>query len=258
MKPAVVLLHSSMSSKSQWLPLKAQLEASWRCIAVDLQGYGAAPFPSDAGEGYQHTLAHEVDAVMATVAARLEPGEAFHLVGHSFGGVCALHLARRLPERVQSLTLFEPVAFHLLPPSHPAREEIVAVTDSIKAAASERDATRVFIDYWNRAGAFDDAPHSAQDKMAAQIAKVLLDFQALLGEPATLADLGMLTMPSLVMAGERSPASTRLLVEALAAALPNATTTSTRGGHMAPITHGDAVNPLIASFLASQTADAQQ
>lgn len=251
MKPAVVLLHSSMSSRAQWLPLMAALEASHRCIAVDLQGYGAAPFPADAdaGNGYLHTLGHEVDAVMTTVAAHLAPGESFHLIGHSFGGACALHLARRLPQRVLSLTLFEPVAFHLLPQQHPARSEIVTVIAGIDASASARDATRIFIDYWNRTGAFDAAPESAQAKMVAQIAKVRLDFQALLGDAATLADLSMLTMPSMVLSGERSPASTRLLAEQLAAALPAASAVQTRGGHMGPITHADAVNPAIIGFL---------
>ena len=256
MKPAVVLLHSSMSSKSQWSSLKAQLGDAYRCIAVDLLGYGASPFPAtaDAAEDYTHTLAHEVDAIIAAIASELEPGEAFHLIGHSFGGACALHMARRMPQRVLSLTLFEPVAFHLLPAQHPAKMEIVNVVGGIQACASDRDATRIFIDYWNRPGAFDDAPHGAQEKMVAQIAKVRLDFQALLGEPATLADLSMLTMPSLVMAGERSPASTRLLVEQLGAALPNATTVQTRGGHMGPITHGDAVNPAIVNFVSGAEA----
>lgn len=251
MKPAVVLLHSSMSSKSQWLPLKERLAGAYRCIGVDLLGYGASPFPAKAQreDGYAHTLAHEVDAVIATLASRLEPGEAFHLIGHSFGGACALHMARRMPQRVLSLALFEPVAFHLLPAQDAAYREIVDVVGGIAASASDRDATRVFIDYWNRAGAFDDAPPAAQDKMIGQIAKVRLDFQALLGEAAGMDDLAALTMPALVMAGQRSPASTRSLVEQLAAALPNASALQTRGGHMGPITHGDAVNPAIAAFL---------
>ncbi|MYN25899.1 alpha/beta fold hydrolase [Duganella levis] len=258
MKPAVVLLHSSMSSKSQWLPLKAQLGDDYRCIAVDLQGYGASPFPADAGADYVHTLAHEVDAVVAAISSRLEPGEAFHLIGHSFGGACALHMARRMPQRVQSLTLFEPVAFHLLPAAHPAKAEIVGVVERIKASAADRDATRIFIDYWNRAGAFDAAPESAQAKMAAQIAKVKLDFQALLGEPATLDDLSMLTMPSLVMAGAHSPASTRLLVEQLSVSLPNASALTTPTAHMGPITHADVVNPLIVNFLSGAEVAAEQ
>jgi pimeloyl-ACP methyl ester carboxylesterase len=257
MKPAVVLLHSSMSSKAQWSDLTAQLDAGFRCIAVDLLGYGASPFPADVDAGYTHTLAHEVDAVNAAIASRLEPGEAFHLIGHSYGGASALHMARCMPERVLSLTLFEPVAFHLLADEHPARAEIVSVVACINASASDRDATRIFIDYWNRAGAFDAAPPAAQDKMTGMIAKVKLDFQALLGEQATLADLSALTMPSLVMSGLNSPASTRLLAEALAAALPDATALQTRGGHMGPITHGAVVNPAIVNFLAGAevTAD---
>lgn len=253
MKPAIVLLHSSMSSKAQWAPLVEQLTPDFRCIPLDLLGYGAAPYPPGAGQGeaYTHTLADEADAI----AARLAPDEPFHLVGHSFGGVCALHLARRMPERVLTLTLYEPVAFHLVPEQDAARSEIVAVVDDILACATDRDATRVFIDYWNLPGSFDAAPASAQDKMIAQIAKVKLDFQALLGEPVALADLATLTMPALVLSGQHSPASTRSLAAQLAAALPNARALQTRGGHMGPITHGDAINPTIAAFVRGQDLD---
>nr|WP_315394308.1 alpha/beta hydrolase [uncultured Duganella sp.] len=255
MKPAIVLLHSSMSSKAQWAPLVDQLAPDFRCIPLDLLGYGGAPFPPRAGHGeaYTHTLAHEADAVAAAIAAPLAQDEPFHLVGHSFGGVTALHLARRMPERVLSLVLFEPVAFHLLPAADAARAEIVGVTERILACDTDRDATRIFIDYWNRPGSFDAAPASAQDKMVAQIAKVRLDFEALLGEPVTLAELATLTMPALVLSGQHSPASTRSLAAQLAAALPNARAQQTRGGHMGPITHPDAVNPAIAAFLRGQT-----
>ena len=41
-------------------------------------------------------------------------GEAVHIVGHSYGGTVALEAARSLGRRTRSLTLIEPVAFHLL------------------------------------------------------------------------------------------------------------------------------------------------
>jgi pimeloyl-ACP methyl ester carboxylesterase len=246
-RPAVVLLHSSMSSRGQWAELSAQLASQFRCIAVDLLGYGQSPFPSDIDGAY--TLAHEVDAVNAAIASRLEPGESFHLVGHSYGGATALRLARQMPQRVLSLTVFEPVAFHLLPATDPARQEIEAVVARITAAPSERDATRIFLDYWNRDGAFDAMPAPLQDKFTAQIAKVKLDFQALLGEPAPLSAMARLTMPALVLSGLNSPLSTRRLAAQLAGALPNASAMQTQGGHMGPITHGAVVNPLIAAFL---------
>lgn len=246
-RPAVVLLHSSMSSRTQWSALIAQMEDSFRCTAVDLLGYGKSPFPDDGASAF--TLAHEVDAVNAAIAAKLAPGEPFHLVGHSYGGATALRMARQMRERVLSLAVFEPVAFHLLPVDDAARVEIEQVVADIAGAATPRDATRIFIDYWNYPGVFDTLPGAQQDRFVAQIAKVKLDFQALLGEPATLADLAQLDMPALVMSGLDSPASTRRLAARLAAALPNASALQTEGGHMAPITHADVVNPLVAAFL---------
>jgi pimeloyl-ACP methyl ester carboxylesterase len=253
LRPAVVLLHSSMSSRAQWAELTAQLETQFRCIAVDLQGYGKSPFPDVDGA---YTLAHETDAVNAAIAARLEPGEPFHLVGHSYGGATALRMARTMRSRVLSLAVFEPVAFHLLPASDVARREIESVVAGIQAAASEREATRQFLNYWNGAGAFEAMPSALQDKFTAQIGKVKLDFQALLGEQASLADLAGMELPVLVLSGRNSPLSTRRLAEQLAAALPNASASQTKGGHMAPITHGAAVNPLIAAFLAGAEVDA--
>ena len=49
MKPAIVLLHSSMSSKAQWATLVEQLTPDFRCIPLDLLGYGTAPYPPGAG-----------------------------------------------------------------------------------------------------------------------------------------------------------------------------------------------------------------
>ena len=48
MKPAIVLLHSSMSSKAQWATLVDQLAPDFRSIPLDLLGYGAAPYPQGA------------------------------------------------------------------------------------------------------------------------------------------------------------------------------------------------------------------
>lgn len=247
-RPAVVLLHSSMSSKGQWAELMTQHQASYRFLAVDLLGYGKSPFPTGADTHF--SLAHEVDAVNAAIAGKLAPGEPFHLIGHSYGGATALRLARQLRARVLSLAVFEPVAFHLLPADDPARIEIDKVIAAIHSAAGAQDAARTFIDYWNRAGAFDALPEAQQLRFAAQIAKVKLDFQALLSEPATLADMAALDMPALVLSGARSPQSTRRVAEHLAAALPNGSAVQTQGGHMAPITHATAINSLLAAFLA--------
>lgn len=252
--PAVVLLHSSLSSRNQWSALMAAHAEQYRFIAIDMLGYGKSAFPTEAAEaGY--TLAHEADAVAAALASHLDAGEPFHLVGHSYGGATALRLARQLRGRVLSLTLFEPVAFHLLQRDDAARREIEAFAASIAAADAEADATRIFIDYWNRPGVFDALPDNQRQRFMSQIAKVKLDFVALLGEPATLADASELDVPALVMAGRKGPSSTRRVAEQLAAALPNGSFLETAGGHMAPITDAEAVNEAIIGFLSACTAD---
>lgn len=237
-----------MSSQSQWNRLVAREGGRFRFVAVDLLGYGRAPspFPLET-DGF--TLGHEVDAVMAAIAAHVDTHEPLHLVGHSYGGATALRLARNLGARVRSLCVFEPVAFHLLPQQAPARLEVRALVAAIDAAPSRLDGARAFIDYWNAAGTFDALPESQQARFAAQIDKVRLDFRALLGEPATLADCAQLQMPALVLSGSASPRSTRDLAALLAGALPNGGSAQVAGGHMAPITHADAVNELIARFL---------
>jgi pimeloyl-ACP methyl ester carboxylesterase len=250
-RPAVVLLHSSMSSRSQWAALTSDHERSFRFIALDLLGYGKAPFP-DASTHAGFSLAHEVEAVRAALATQLDADEAFHLVGHSYGGATALRLARTVPERIRSLTLFEPVAFHLLDPTDPGRIEVCDVVAAIEAALTPEDATRIFIDYWNGTGAFDAMPAPLRERFTAQVAKVKLDFAALLGEPATLDDMRAIAVPALVLSSRAGPASTRAVAARLAAALPRASTRQTPGGHMAPITHAADVNAEIVRFLAGQ------
>ncbi len=247
-RPAVVLLHSSMSSRSQWAALMTEHAARYRFVALDLLGYGKAPFPVAATHA-DFALAHEVEAVRTMLASELGDNEPFHLVGHSYGGATALQLARRLPGRVLSLALFEPVAFHLLEATDPARIEIAAVIAGIEGAATPAAATRAFLDYWNGAGAFDAMPAPLRERFAAQIAKVRLDFVALMNEPSTLHDMTALDVPALVLSGSAAPVSTRAVAARLAAALPRARTVQTPGGHMAPVTHAADVNRAITAFL---------
>ena len=77
-------------------------------IAPDLLGSGAnPPWPDEK----LFDLSEDVDAIEALVE-RL--GEPVHLVGHSYGGLLALKLARRDPSRIRSLTAYDPVAFGVL------------------------------------------------------------------------------------------------------------------------------------------------
>lgn len=239
----VVLLHSSLSSSSQWLSLVKLLQPHFLCINIDLLGYGAA---SQVVDPDNYTLDTEVDRVMDIVNS--ETGEAkFHLVGHSFGGAIGLRLARQVGHRLLSLVMYEPVAFHLLDKQGDGYKEIMAVTAALQGNSATEDA-RTFVDYWNHPGFFDTMPGKVQQLFAVKMDKVMLDFKGLIGQSYTLDDCDLTNCRVLVVEGKSSRLSAKTLVRQLVVQLPNAEHQVFDGGHMAPLTN-DGVAQLIAGFL---------
>ena len=135
----VVLLHSSMSSKGQWRELIQRMRDCYRLIAIDLHGYGDTSLPQSAD---CFALDDEVRLVESVLTSALQTGQRFHLVGHSYGGVVALQLAQRQPQRVRSLSLFEPIPFHLLTDRDPGVAELHTVRRQIEASLKSDDALR--------------------------------------------------------------------------------------------------------------------
>jgi len=247
----VVLLHSSMSSKSQWNRLIKQLDPSVKIIALDLYGYGDTPMPVQNAE---FSLANEVELVLSTVDQQIGPDVAFHLIGHSYGGATSLRLAFENQHRIKSLALFEPVAFYLLDQDETAYQEVNTIVEKIKREIKQdqRQATRSFIDYWSGAGAFAAMPAETQAALIKQIDKVCLDFQALMNDPLRLHHLHVLQFPVCLIKGKSSPLSSRRVAEKLAQSIQNIQCHEVEGGHMAPITHAAAVNEVLAAFVHHQ------
>jgi pimeloyl-ACP methyl ester carboxylesterase len=243
--PLVTLLHCSLGSRQQWRALTRLLDADFRVLAPDLYGYGETPLPEPA---QPFDLSREA-ALVRTLLDRVAPaGEPVHLVGHSYGGATALRLAWETPERVASLTLFEPVAFHLLAPDDPALLPMLAVRAEMERQAGRQRpdlAVACFIDYWNGPGAFAAASSKSRQHFCAGLGKLLLDFQGLLGDPLRLVDLRALTVPVQLLAGRASQPPALRVVEQLATTLPDCRLHWVSGGHMAPVSQAAEVNALI-------------
>ena len=192
---------------------------------------------------------------MRSVLGRL--GEPVHLIGHSYGGAVALHIARTRPEMLRSLTLIEPSAFHLLRGGDAidaaALREITEVAAQAKCALLSGDylgGFGRFVDYWSGPGSWAAMPADRREGFARQLAKVTLDFHAILGEPAELEDVWHMTTPTLLVQGGCTKLPSRCVVHRLRAALPEATFRVVQGaGHMLPVTHRDQVNALVAAHL---------
>lgn len=247
--PAIVLLHSSMASKSQWKTLMEHMRATHRLIAIDLHGYGDNGMP-ECRDGF--SLGDEVELVQTKLSRVLAADEPYHLVGHSFGGGVALRLAHADPQRIRSLCLYEPTAFHLLERRHPALEEISHVARAAEGGVrrgEHGDATALFIDYWSSKGAFAAMPPSRQALFASLLPKVPLDFQALMNDPHRASDYRHTAPASCVITGRNSPHCVHAIASVLAATLPHCETTEIAAGHMGPLTHPGLVNPIIEEFI---------
>jgi pimeloyl-ACP methyl ester carboxylesterase len=101
--PDVVLLHGLTGDLSIWLLCQAiqRLSASYRVTAFDLRGHGYTDVPPAGYTSADH--AADLFGLLDALGA-----ERAHVVGHSFGGVIALHAAVLAPERVASVTLSDP------------------------------------------------------------------------------------------------------------------------------------------------------
>src|SRR5262245_65154527 len=136
-----------------WAPAIDALKPKFRVVAPDLIGYGRTESWVD---GHDFTA----DDELCLLEPLLPRGAPVHVVGHSYGGLVALHLALAGRIALRSLTLIEPVAFFLLPHAgaHEAWSEIRELGDGYaqRIASGETEAAwRQFIDYRAGRGAWD-------------------------------------------------------------------------------------------------------
>jgi pimeloyl-ACP methyl ester carboxylesterase len=244
----VVLLHSSASTAGQWRDLAEQLSQRYHVIAPDLYGYGG----TQRWPGQRPFLLDCEAQIILELIERL--GHRVHLVGHSYGGAVALHVARVRHSLLRSLTLIEPAAFHLLRGiDSAALAEIVQLAGSV-ARALEQGAYLAgfesFFDYWNGPDALRQLPAHKRQAMAAHLVKIGLEFHATLNESARLEDFRSLWVPTLLLRGTRSPLPTRRICQLLEPILPHAQGSTIAGaGHMSPLTHHEQVNALICEHI---------
>lgn len=241
---AVVLAHCSAGSHREWSTLVPRLDR-YRVIAPDLIGYGSSErWPANA------TLPPMVDVRVLVTLAALSPRR-IHLVGHSYGAAVALDAARVLGARVASLTLIEPVSFHLLRAAGRIGEwhEIHAVGEKIIRAMRnrrERAAAAAFMGYWIGRWSWWMMDPRARERTIAAMSKVAAEFEALDGRSSALGEYRDVYAPTRLVVGGRTRQPTRVIVEELLALLPAATVRVVPdAGHMSPVTHPREVNDLV-------------
>ena len=254
--PPVMLVPSSVSGARQWRRLIDDLKADFHVRAVNLFGYGRTPpWPM----GTPQTLEDQARLVETALPAGHEP---ICLVGHSFGGAVAMKVAARLSGRVVRLVLLETNPFYLLKQAGrtEAFAEVMELRDCVKSFGARGEwaiAGERFADYWAGAGSWQAMTPERRAAFAEAMKPNFSEWNAVMEETTPIAQLArLLPRETLVASDPDTALPVRALNSLLRQACPHWTYVNFTGGHMAPLTRPDLINPLVRSFLQSQDAAA--
>ena len=252
----VIALHCSGAGPGQWRQLGELLGTAHALAAPEHYGCDrTGPWTGS----HAFTLADEAARTIELIDRSTRK---VHLVGHSYGGGVALHIALARPDHIASLSLYEPSAFHLLKTMGGSGAEAFAEIELITATTARcvttgnyGGAAAAFVDYWSGAGTWASLRPSVQGALTRWILKAPLDFHALIEEPTPARAYTALDFPVLVMRGEHAPRPTRQIAGILTSLLPDAQLSVVAGaGHMGPLTHAAAVSEEIAAHIRAAEA----
>ncbi|WP_424939112.1 alpha/beta fold hydrolase [Aliiroseovarius sp. S253] len=237
-----LFIHCSLAHSGAWRGVRTVLGDYMTSLAYDLPGHGRSADWDGQGD-YQDAATH----VALELLARRAQGPV-DLVGHSFGGTIALRVAQIAPSKVRSLTLFEPVLFTTAK-DDPAYAENHRYMNGVFAeamrAGDRMEAARLFNCQWGGDAGWEALPARLKQDMADRIHLIpagrSVTHEDVHGQVAPGA-LEKVTLPVLLLEGQRSPDLVRAVHDRMQARFPNVSRKVISGaGHMGPISHSSDV-----------------
>ncbi|SMR70720.1 Pimeloyl-ACP methyl ester carboxylesterase [Aliiroseovarius halocynthiae] len=241
-----LFIHCSLAHSGAWRAVRAALGRDLTSLAYDLPGHGRSADWDGQGD-YQDAATQ----VALELLSRHAQGPV-DLVGHSFGGTIALRVAQMVPNKVRSLTLFEPVLFTAAK-DHPAYADNHRYMNGVFAdamrAGDRMEAARLFNCQWGGDAGWDALPARLKQDMADRIHLIpagrSVTHEDRHGQVAPGA-LENVTLPVLLLEGQHSPDLVRAVHDQMQARFPNVRRQVIAGaGHMGPISHAQEVSTSI-------------
>jgi pimeloyl-ACP methyl ester carboxylesterase len=212
--PPLLLIHGSLADYRAWAQQLPSFAASYRTMAVSLRHC----FPERwDGRGNDFSVPRHAADLAAFIAGRSMGS--VHVVGHSRGGAVALALAFAYRELVSSLVLADPGGLEALLPDTDEGEQMAMESAAMFADLREHLGRG---DHDGAARAFAEAlgGEGAWDRRTPEQKQMLLDNIATgpaCAERPRFArvQLASLTVPMLLVTGERSPSRHTLMLAEL-------------------------------------------
>jgi pimeloyl-ACP methyl ester carboxylesterase len=235
----LVLVHGSLSTAEEWLPVAIELASRHSCYLVDRRGRGRS----------EDSSSYSLDKEREDIQAVLEiAGPSASLLGHSYGGICAIETANRFP--VARLILYEPPL--------PIRGTVVgpAFADVRSAVADGRieDGLTVFLRDLVKVSADELAGLKSSPEwqpMIALMPSCVRECEVIQGMTHGVARFSRMKTPTLLLLGTATAKHHVEATRALENTLANARVVEFPGhGHFANLTATGAVAGAIAAFLA--------
>lgn len=237
--PAVVLSNSLGSTHRMWDAQLGPLEQRFRVVRYDTRGHGASPVP--AGPYRIDDLADDVLGLLDRLGI-----ERAHLVGLSLGGMTAMRLAARNPERVDRLALL--CTAPALPPASAWAERAATVRAQGVGAIAESVVARWFTP--NYLMAHPDVRAEAQRMVANTPAEGYAGCCAAIAELDLYQDLSAITAPTLAIAGADDPSTPPATLADIADRITGARLLVVpRSAHLANAEQADIVTPALIEHL---------
>jgi pimeloyl-ACP methyl ester carboxylesterase len=215
--PPLVVVHGGLADHTRWRPLLPYLEPHFTVHAIDRRGRGAS------GDSPAYALGREFEDVAAVVDAVAHNDGPVSLYGHSHGGIVAFGAAP-LTSNIRNLVLYEgwpvpnPDVF-ALPAGLDARMDALLATgdrDGVvelifreieQMSDEDMEAFRAAPSWPGRVAAAHTITRELRGELTAQL------------DPKLAATI---TVPVLLVTGEKSADPAKADIEAVAAALPDA------------------------------------
>jgi len=245
--PVAVLLHAFPCDGRMWLPqAEALAQAGWRCLVVDLPGFGRSqPLP---GPPSVEAVAERIVVELALLGV-----DRCALAGVSLGGYVAMAVVRAHPEIVAALALCDTKASADSDTALANRERLASAVDEDPANVGRILEQAVLPGLLGRT-TFAERPEVVQQVRSwlheAAPTSVAWYQRAMAHRPDSHDALAQAGLPTLVVRGEQDVLSTHEDALAMVAASPDARLVTVPGaGHLAGVEDPAAVSEALTGFL---------